>query len=286
MKNKFSLKSFNATGLLRNLKGDRYHSEQISNHSPLLDRTVKLSIFRPQNISPGQHYALLILNDGQDAEALQVKHALERLWQRNEIVPVIAVAIHAGDRMQEYGVASEADFSGRGSRAGIYSNFIVDELLPFLGSRFPINKTNQAIVGFSLGALSALDIAWNSTGIFQKVGAFSGSFWWRKVDSADKDFDEKKHRIMHGQIQHGEFKKGLKFWFQTGTKDENQDRNGNGVIDSIDDTLDLISELTKKGYRPFHDIVYHEIKGGEHNQNTWSQALPHFLRWGFPSHNL
>jgi hypothetical protein len=86
---------------------------------------------------------------------------------------------------------------------------------------------------------------------------------------------------MHNQIKDAQSKPGLKFWFQTGTKDENSDRNKNGVIDSIDDTLDLIAELTKKGYRPLHDIVYFEMKGGEHNQHTWAQAMPQFLKWAF-----
>ena len=183
--------------------------------------------------------------------------------------------------MQEYGVASEKDFAGRGGKAEAYTNFVLKELLPFLWGRYMIDKKQQVIAGFSLGALSAMDIAWNNAHFFKKVGAFSGSFWWRRVDSASKDFDEKKHRIMHSQIREAEVKPALKFWFQTGTKDEPFDRNGNGVIDSIDDTLDLIAELAKKGYRPFHDIVYHEISNGEHNQHTWTQAMPHFLKWGF-----
>jgi hypothetical protein len=59
------------------------------------------------------------------------------------------------------------------------------------------------------------------------------------------------------------------------------DRNGNGIIDSIDDTLDLIAELVKKGYRPFHDIEYLEVRNGKHNLQTWAMALPHFLKWSF-----
>jgi hypothetical protein len=27
--------------------------------------------------------------------------------------------------------------------------------------------------------------------------------------------------------------------------------------------------------------VYHEIRNGEHNQHTWAQAMPHFLKWAF-----
>ena len=282
MKNRFSLPSLKPINLLRGLRGDRYVTELLHSHSPQLNRIVKIEVMRPQNIIFNYPYPLLVLNDGQDAEALQVKQTLEKLWLRNEIEPVIVVGVHAGDRMQEYGVASEKDFSGRGSKAAVYSSFILDELLPYIHSRYPIHKKNQTIAGFSLGALSAMDIGWNHPDVFHKIGAFSGSFWWRKINSSDKNFDEKKHRIMHNQIQESEIKPGLKFWFQTGTKDEPHDRNDNGVIDSIDDTLDLIAELTKKGYRPFHDIIYHEVKGGEHNQLIWAQAMPHFLKWVFP----
>ena len=59
------------------------------------------------------------------------------------------------------------------------------------------------------------------------------------------------------------------------------DRNKNGVIDSIEDTLDLIAELTKKGYRPFQDIQYYEMKDGKHNLETWAEAMPVFLQWAF-----
>jgi hypothetical protein len=86
---------------------------------------------------------------------------------------------------------------------------------------------------------------------------------------------------MHQQIRRGKLKPGMKFWFQTGTQDEWSDRNKNGIIDSIDDTLDLIVELTKIGYRPFHDIQYLEIKDGKHNPETWAEAMPHFLTWAF-----
>ena len=64
------------------------------------------------------------------------------------------------------------------------------------------------------------------------------------------------------------------------------DRNNNGIIDSIDDTTDLIDELVKKGYHRDtdghrRDIRYVEIKGGKHNQDTWSAIMPDFLTWAF-----
>ena len=59
------------------------------------------------------------------------------------------------------------------------------------------------------------------------------------------------------------------------------DRNNNGIIDSIDDTISLINELIKKGYHPETDIRYMELKDGSHDVPTWALAFPEFLKWGW-----
>ena len=64
------------------------------------------------------------------------------------------------------------------------------------------------------------------------------------------------------------------------TLDETADRNNNGIIDSIDDTLALIEELKKKGYEE-KDIFYLELKDGKHDVTTWGRAFPEFLKWGW-----
>jgi enterochelin esterase-like enzyme len=262
-----------------------YHLEKLTDiHSKLLERDTVVDILLPFQYKKSEKtYPLLVLNDGQDSEAIGLKAMLEKLTHNKDIEDVIVVAVHAGDRMQEYGVAKKPDFKKRGARAKNYSKFIMTELIPYLEYQYALTKDPQqrAIAGFSLGGLSALDIAWHHGDYFKKVGAFSGSFWWRKRDSKSRFYSDQHDRIMHQQIRRGKYKPGLKFWFQTSLKDENSDRNKNGVIDSIDDTLDLIVELAKKGYRPFHDIHYMELKDGEHNLKTWGEAMPHFLKWAF-----
>jgi hypothetical protein len=83
-------------------------------------------------------------------------------------------------------------------------------------------------------------------------------------------------------VRKGNYAKHLKFWFETGTEDETSDRNNNGIIDSIEDTTDLMDELVKKGYDRSKAIRYVEIKGGKHDQETWSTIMPDFLEWAFP----
>ena len=88
-----------------------------------------------------------------------------------------------------------------------------------------------------------MDIVWKHPAEFSKVGVFSGSLWWRSIDQIDEKYDDDKHRIMHQEIRNGQYAPWLKFFFQCGNMDEVKDRNNNGIIDSIDDTLDLIKEL-------------------------------------------
>ncbi len=262
-----------------------YRSEKISGiYSKLLDRDVEVEIFLPAGQAPsGQKYPLLLLNDGQDSEAVKIKETLEKLVSEKSIPGIIVVGVFAGDRLQEYGISAKNDYQGRGRVAKNYARYITTELIPYLLYRYPIEPTasHHVIAGYSLGGLSALDICWNHPELFAKVGVFSGSLWWRKRDTNSRLYSDYRDRLMHLQVRKGKFKPGLKFWFQTGTQDEWGDRNANGIIDSIDDTLDLITELTKKGYRPFRDIAYLEIKDGKHHPETWAEAMPHFLIWAF-----
>lgn len=130
----------------------------------------------------------------------------------------------------------------------------------------------------------ALDLVWNHPEEFSKAGVFSGSLWWRQK-AYDAGYTDEADRIMHNQIKASKTAPyGLRFFFQTGTLDEKSDRNHNGVIDSIDDTLDLIHELKQKGFSE-SAIKYYEMEGGRHDVPTWADAFPHFLKWGWGKHH-
>ncbi|QMW06510.1 alpha/beta hydrolase [Spirosoma foliorum] len=256
-----------------------------------LKRIVHLDIILPPDYQASNKvYPVLYLNDGQDLERLRMTTVLDSLYQKKAIQPFVLIAIHAGDRIQEYGTAAQADYMNRGSKAGLYTDFLLTELIPYIKKQYHISvePAQSVVAGFSLGGLSAFDIVFHHPERFSKAGVFSGSFWWRSKSTADGYRDE-TDRIMHDLVRKGNYSKGLKFWFETGTEDETSDRNNNGVIDAIDDTLDLMSELVKKGYRydtdddHQSDIRYVEIKGGKHNQETWSAIMPDFLTWAFPA---
>lgn len=248
-------------------------------HSVFLNRDITYDLILPKEIQQGQTFPTIYMNDGQDFEQLKVIEILENHY-REEKPSFIFVGIHTNDkRLSEYGTSYFPDYKKRGDLATEYMNFMISEMVPHIRKENASSSlsTDNFFCGFSLGGLSAMDIVWENPHIFSKAGVFSGSFWWRDK-SYEQGYDDDIDRIMHKKIRNSVFKSGLKFWLECGTADETADRNNNGVIDSIDDTLDLIKELKTLGYSD-REIEYVEIKGGEHNFNTWSKAFPDFLAW-------
>jgi enterochelin esterase-like enzyme len=251
--------------------------------SVFLDRPVLLDIYLPRNISRPEQLPLLLINDGQDLPAFGFEEMLDEMIAFGLVEPLVAVGIHCGpDRKNEYGTACISDYMGRGARAHQYQSFFFEELMPFIRTTYALPEVKEkAFAGFSLGALSALDLVWNHAHEFTKAGLFSGSFWWRTKSPESVAYSEDLDKIMHQQVRAGQYAPWLKFFFQCGTDDESSDRNGNGVIDSIDDTRDLIDELVTKGYQFPGDIYYYEMQGGKHDVPTWGRAMPEFLKWGW-----
>ena len=173
----------------------------ISIDSEFLKRTVTCTLLTPGEGALMEPLNLLLLNDGQETANLKLQETFDDLNLRNCIKPLMIAAIHAGDeRLQEYGVAGYPDFKKRGSKAGLYTSFIINELLPGLKEFTKIDQFESVVfAGFSLGGLSALDITWNNPGLFNKAGVFSGSFWWRSKDLSKGYCDNGPHHAGRGK---------------------------------------------------------------------------------------
>ena len=255
--------------------------QNIVRHSTHLDRDVLIDIYLPPVSSDDKHVSLLIINDGQDLPKFYFDQMLAELYEQKEIEPILCVGIHcSAERRMEYGTANELDYKGRGAKARLHQQFVLNELLPYIFENFGNNFKEKAYAGFSLGGLSAIDTVWHYPEYFSKAAVFSGSLWWRSKD-LDQGYIEATDRIIHKLIREGDYKPGLQFYFTTGSLDEKMDRNNNGIIDSIDDTLGLIEELEKKGYKNEGDIHYVNYEDGKHDVKTWGRAMPAFLKWGW-----
>ena len=135
------------------------------------------------------------------------------------------------------------------------------------------------IAGWSLGGLSAFDIAWDHADRINKVGVFSGSFWYRDKDIAASDYSDETNRIMINKIRSSRKKPHLQYWFYAGGEEEISDRDKDGIIDVIDDTKDLIKTIKNKNVAAESDITYTEVANGKHAPESWRHIFPEFLIW-------
>lgn len=251
-------------------------------YSRHLQQHVKLTIFSTPIPDDKSQLNLLLLNDGQDAGQVKVTEALDSLYKAKAIQPLVVVAIHAAEREAEYGVAGFPDYKKRGNKADNYAAFVDDELYPYIKKHSGVRKFKSiAIAGASLGGLSAFDIAWNHADKIDMVGVFSGSFWWRDKDTSVADYSDEKNRIMLTYIKSSRKKPHLQYWFYAGAKEEDNDRDKDGIIDVIDDTKDLIEIIKTKKVASSSEIVYTEAQDGIHNYSSWSREFPKFLTWAF-----
>ena len=246
-------------------------------------------VYLPPGYDPSRPrpYPVLVALDGQTMPQWRLAETLEELVRGNRIEPVVVVAVPASpDRIDEHGTAAELDFAGRGRRAKAFQDLLAGEVLPWVRERYHVaaDPAGTGIFGASMGGLCAFDSAWRRPQVFGLAGIFSGSLWWRADDSSVPA--RQASRIAHRKVRATTGKPAVRVWFEAGTRDETADRDANGVIDAIQDTLELIDELEAKGFRRDADLAYLEIPGGEHNEATWARALPAFLEWALPPSGL
>ena len=243
-----------------------------------LKRKVRVDIYAHHSNTGDKSAELLLINDGQDLASMGFENMFSNVAGINK--NWVCAGIHAGEeRKQEYGVIGLPDYMGRGSRADVYASFILEELMSVLQK-----ETGYAVFdrkyccGFSLGGLMAFDMTMEYPEWFDACGVFSGSFWWRSKGLED-GYVEERDRIMHAKLRTKKMTARQRFFFQTGQMDEKADRNKNGIIDSIDDTLGIIIELKKLGYEDKKHIQYLELPDGSHDVKTWARVMHVFLDW-------
>lgn len=259
---------------------------------PTLGQNVRIEVILPPGYSAKakRRYASLYINDGQDAEAVALKQVLQGLYGENSIAPVIVVAVSApADRMASYGFSdrgkrqslpAQSRFGPVGADAHAYSEWLAAGLVPFIDGQYRTMAKPEArtILGWSLGAANAFSVGWNYPDTFSRVGGFSPSFWLSTV-SGDAS-RRLAPQLIAGKPMPGRFA----VYLAAGSAEETDDRDGDGVIDVLDDAQDVIDALNAKARqsKQSHDFRLTRMDGGQHNQASWKLLLPGFLQWAYP----
>ena len=280
---------------------------------------LRVRIFLPKSYDPEAKigYPVLYINDGQDAEAIALQATLKALIDRNEIQPLIAVAIDMpkdrigaygfSDRAGQYGLVSPLRVGAIGTQAHAYSEWLAKQLIPVIDAKYRTRARSDArtILGWSLGAANALNLGWQYPEVFANVGAFSPSLW---LSPHPDNIDEiQGNRFAQRMIAAGAYHPGSRFFFAMGDAEETDDRDGDGVIDVLDDTRNLLDgwhesedgdHIRQAGLRQLGHSVNLDhaekatradaslflLAGGKHEQASWAKMLPVFLRWAYAVH--
>jgi enterochelin esterase-like enzyme len=281
----------------------------------LASESMRVTVYLPPRYAAqaaaGRRYPVLYANDGQDMAAVGLQPTLARLYRAHAIEPLIVVAIDMpADRAGAYGLSDRAaarsvvggsQIGPIGTRAQAYSQWLVTQLVPWVDAHYRTRPAARArtILGWSLGALNAFNLAWQYPEVFGRLGAFSPSFWL----AADRTSAAaiQRTRLAQRMVDGGARRPGLMMWFAIGTAEETSDRDGDGVIDAVDDLHDLIDGYDDAGVRlrglrqlgysvNLHgasaparrrDVTLFTLAGGQHNQASWHRMLAPFLRWAY-----
>lgn len=136
--------------------------------SKVYGETRETSVYLPHEFKPHKAYPLLICHDGRDyLRFTNIVTVLDNLLARHEVAPILVAFTTAGaERNREYGADPRQP------------QFLVDELLPELRSRFPVTDDSSEIglMGASFGGVTSMFSAFQRPGVFGKLLLQSGSF--------------------------------------------------------------------------------------------------------------
>jgi len=292
----------------------------------LSDAGLRVRVLFPPGYDPQAAigYATLYVNDGQDAEAVRLRGTLDALAADGSIRAPLVIAIDMPpERMAAYGFSDPA--TGRslpattrhgavGRDAHAYAEWLAGRLVPTIDGRYRTraHPSARAILGWSLGGAQALNMGWHYPEVFAHTGAFSPSLWLSDAPEdadadADADADTRlRARIAQRMIGAGTYRPGSRWFLAVGTAEEADDRDGDGLIDVVDDARDLLEgwrvegedtprakglrqlghsvNLDHAGAPDRADAALYVLEDGVHRQESWAAMLPVFLRWAYAVH--
>ncbi len=277
---------------------------------------LRVRVLLPPGYDPARPagYPVLYVLDGQDEAQVGIRATLDALVQAGTVQPVVLVLVDApAARIDAFGFSDRsqgrsvpAPFSGGevGRSAHAFAEWLTGTLVPAIEARYHVRRHPEArgVLGWSLGGAAAFNLGWQYPEVFATVGAFSPSFWLSRNGRGDADA-RARGRIAQGMVDGSQMRVGARFLFAVGDAEETDDRDGDGVIDVLDDARDLASGwqvpgdaapraggLRQLGYavnaddatrRTRADVAVHVVPGGIHHQSTWARMLPAFLTWAY-----
>lgn len=222
--------------------------------SSFLEEEKKVLVFLPPGYDQTSSYPTLFLHDGVDYFNLgRVVTQATNMIMEGMIRPfiIVGIPVHKKVRTSEYSPA--------GDRHAQHVNFFIQELVPQIRNRYPIDSEQIVIGGSSLGGTAALSIALQHPEISTKVLSQSGAFVPQSIDA----------------ISQTESLSAYQIYLSVG-KSETAVSTHMGSIDIVARNREVYRLLTEKEAR----VVLYEEEG-DHTWGFWQRELPRALTYFF-----
>jgi enterochelin esterase-like enzyme len=165
--------------LVDNVTHGRVEKDMLFN-SKIMEYQITYSVYLPFGYSPSQQYPVIYVTDGYEYMHERMGNmitVLDNLIFLKRIKPIIAVFVDHREpidrsnnrRMQELAMNEK------------YLKFMTDELIPLISKSYSITKDphQTAIMGNSMGGLSAAYFAFSKPDVFGLAGIQSPAFWFK-----------------------------------------------------------------------------------------------------------
>ena len=224
--------------------------------SDALGKERTLRVFLPPGYNDMVSHRIVYCQDGEECFNFgRIATHATRLILEEDIEPflIVGVDVDMPNRTDEY--------APDGSRSEAYARFFVDELMPYVESRYPVRTGpgDRVLVGDSLGGTVSLHLSLQVPDLIQKVVALSGAF-------LDSTF-EAVEALPEGGLS------GLRLYQLIGT-DETAIETSRGTFDFLEANRMLRPMLEARGAS-----VHYVEKAGKHIWGFWQNELPDALRW-------
>ncbi len=241
-----------------------------------LERIIR--VYTPVNYSDhAQKYPVLYMHDGQnvfeDKDAINgVSLDLKKYLEANKL-DIIVVGIDTNtvgdERKNEYCPWVDGEFSKNligtpsytGGKGEAYVDFIVNELKPFIDSKYRTLKDSTSIAGISLGGLISLYAACKYPTVFTKVATLSSAFW-RNQEKIEELIINTDSSILE------------RLYMDAGTRENNDEKISNGFLKSNQRIFEL---LHNKGV----NVQFTIIEDAEHNYTFFKKRVPEMFSYLF-----
>jgi len=251
-----------------------------------------LRLYLPAAAQTGASYPALYMHDGQNLfdpgapfGEWHVDETLDELIADGTIRPTVVVGIdNTAERIDEY--THVIDDIGHGPMGGLaddYAACVVDQVLPFVESRYDVDPLSQSrgLLGSSLGGLVSYHIAYRHAGTFGAVGGMSSTFGWGAYGGGGPTMMEQWSGAQHTDTR---------FYLDSGgyVLGPCDDPDGDGWHEDAMDadnycvTLQMVAVLESLGYQFDIDLYHWWEPDAAHDESAWAARLPIFLQAVFP----